>query len=53
MEVQLHIFLISTMHGSEFSGSYPNRSTSSEGAAGAHWIGESVGSKASMGDTEK
>lgn len=53
VEVQLHIFLISTMHGSAFLDSRPNCSTSSKGAAGAHWIGESVGPKASMGDTQK
>lgn len=38
MEVKLHILLISTKQGSEFSDSGPNRSISSDGAAGDHWI---------------
>ena len=53
VEAELHIFLILTVHGNKFSASRPNRSISSEGAVGAHCIGESVGPKVSMGGTEK
>jgi hypothetical protein len=43
MEVQLHAFLTSALHGGEWSASRPGRFTFGERASVTHWLGGSVG----------
>jgi len=42
VEVKLHAFLISVLHGCEWSASCTGRCTSGERHHGAHWIGDWV-----------
>jgi hypothetical protein len=51
--VQIHIFLISTLAGGEWSASRPCRFTYREIAPGTHWIGGLADPRAGLDDVEK
>jgi hypothetical protein len=53
MDVQIHVFLSSTLVGSEWSASRRGRLTSGERTPGTHWIGGWVGPRAGLDDVEK
>jgi hypothetical protein len=53
MDVQIHIFLTSTLVGGQWSTSRPDRYTPGERAAGTHWIGGWADLRAGQDDLEK
>jgi hypothetical protein len=53
VEVQIHIFLTSTLAGGEWSASHPGRFTPGERASGTHWIGGWVDPRAGLDDVKK
>jgi hypothetical protein len=53
VDVQIHIFLISTVAGGEWSASRPGRFTSGESAPGTDWIGGWADPRAGPNDMEK
>jgi hypothetical protein len=53
VDVQIHIFLTSTLAGDEWSASRPGRFTPGERAPGTHWIEGWVGPKAGLDEVEK
>jgi hypothetical protein len=53
VDVQIHVFLTSTLLGGEWSDSRPDRFTPGESAPGTHWIGGWVGARAGLEDVEK
>jgi hypothetical protein len=53
VDVQIHIFLTSTLAGGEWSASRPGSFTPGERAPDTHWIGGWVGPRAGLDDTEK
>jgi hypothetical protein len=52
VDVQIRIFLTSTLVGGEWSASCPGRFTPEERAPGTHWIGGWVGPRAGLDDVE-
>jgi hypothetical protein len=53
VDVQIHVFLTSTLAGGEWSALRPGRFTPGERAPGTHWIGGWMGPRAGLGDVEK
>jgi hypothetical protein len=53
VDVQIRIFLTSTLVGGEWFTSRPGRFTSGERAPGTHWIGGWVDLRAGLDDLEK
>jgi hypothetical protein len=53
VEVQLHVFLILALDGSERSASHPNHFTPIERTPSTQWIGGWVGPRASLGTQAK
>jgi hypothetical protein len=52
-DVQIHVFLTSTLVGGEWLASRPGRFTPGERAPGTHWIGGWVKPRAGLDDVEK
>jgi hypothetical protein len=52
VDVQIHIFLTSTLAGGEWSASRPGLFTPGEGASGTHWIGGWLGPRACLDAAE-
>jgi hypothetical protein len=53
VDVEIHIFLTSTLVGGEWSASLPDRFTPGDRATGTHWIGGWVDPRAGMVDLER
>jgi hypothetical protein len=53
VDVQIHIFLTSTLVGGEWSASRPGHFTPGENASGTHWIGGWVDHRAGLDNLEK
>jgi hypothetical protein len=53
LDVQIHVFLTSALHGGEWSASRSGRFTLREGARGSNWIGGWVDSRDGAEEVEK
>jgi hypothetical protein len=53
VDVQIHVFLTSALVRGEWSASRHGRITPGKRAPGTHWIGDWVGPRAGLDDTEK
>jgi hypothetical protein len=53
VDVQIHIFLTSTLVGGEWSDSCPGHFTLRERAVNTHWIGSRVNPRVDLDDVER
>jgi hypothetical protein len=53
VDVKIHVFLISTLVGYEYSASNPGSYIPGERAPNTHWIGDWVSPRAVLDDVEK
>jgi hypothetical protein len=53
VDVQIHVFLTSTLVGGEWSASRLSHFTPGERASGTHWIGDWVGYRTDLDDVER